>query len=268
VRLELPPLGIEVGPCGLFMSSGKGTHPDRVLNDYELIVVRRGTLSIWENDVRFDVPPGHALILYPRRRHRGATAFARDLSFYWIHWVFKPPAIAERILDVPQLLEVQRPEYIAELFHRLLDDRESQKIDPYYAALMLWQILLEVHRAPVEPEVRRGSVLAGRAEAYIINHLAERLSTARIARALRINPDYLNRVFRDVHHMTMTQYLHRRRLSDAVKLLRESTDSVAEIASTCGYSTVAHFRRMFERLNGLSPREYRRLHARAFVNAR
>ncbi len=63
MQLELPPLGIEVGPCGLFISSGQGTHPDRTLNDYELIVVRRGTLSIWENDVRFEVPPGHALIL-------------------------------------------------------------------------------------------------------------------------------------------------------------------------------------------------------------
>jgi len=250
------------------MSSGKGTHPDRVLSDYELIVVRKGTLSIWENDVRFDVPPGHALVLYPHRRHRGATAFARDLSFYWLHWVFTPPASPELVLDVPQLLKIQRPEYVAELIHRLLDDRESQTIDPYYAGLMLWQILLEVRRAPVAPEARRGSVLAGRAEAYIINHLADRLSTARIARALRINPDYLNRVFREVHHMTMTQYLHRRRLSDAAKLLRETTDSVTEVASACGYSSVAHFRRMFERLNGLSPREYRRLHARAFVNAR
>jgi len=268
VRLELPALGIEVGPCGLFISSGKGTHPDRVLNDYELIVVRKGTLSIWEDDVRFEVPPGHALVLYPHRRHRGAAAFGRDLSFYWIHWVFTPPASPERVLDVPQFMKVLRPEYVAELFHRLLDDKESQTIDPYYAGLMLWQILLEVRRAPAEPEARRGSVLAGRAEAYIINHLADRLSTARIARALRINPDYLNRVFREVHHMTMTQYLHRRRLSDAAKLLRETTDSVAEVASACGYSTVAHFRRMFERLNGLSPREYRRLHARAFVNAR
>jgi AraC-like DNA-binding protein len=257
-----------VGPSGLFMSSGKGTHPDRVLQDYELIVVRKGTLSIWEDDVRFDVPPGHALVLYPHRRHRGATAFARDLSFYWIHWTFTPPASPALVLDVPQFLKIQRPEYVAELFHRLLDDRESQTIDPYYGALMLWQILLEVRRAPVEPEARRGSVLAGRAESYIINHLADRLSTARVARALRINPDYLNRVFREVHHMTMTQFLHRRRLSDAAKLLRETTDSVAEVASACGYSSVAHFRRMFERLNGLSPREYRRLHARAFVNAR
>jgi AraC-like DNA-binding protein len=268
MRLELPPLGIEVGPCGLFISSGRGTHPDRVLGDYELIVVRRGTLSIWEEDVRFDVPPGHALILYPRRRHRGATPFDRDLSFYWIHWVLKPQLTPERILEVPQFIKVQRPEYVAELFHRLLDDRESHRLDPYHAGLMLWQILLEVQRDPMEVEAPRGSVLAGRAEAYIINHLAERLSTARIARALRMNPDYLNRVFRKVHNMTMTEYLHRRRLADAAKLLHESTDSVAEVASACGYSTVAHFRRMFERFNGLSPREYRRLHARAFVNAR
>jgi AraC-like DNA-binding protein len=268
MKLELPPLGIEVGPCGLFISSGKGTHPDRTLNDYELIVVRKGTLSIWENDVCFDVPPGHALVLYPRRRHRGATPFGRDLSFYWIHWVWKPQPKPESILEVPQFGRVQRPEYVAELFHRFLDDRESQALEPYQAGLLLWQILLEVRRCPPQVKVPRGAVLAGRAEAYIINHLAEPLSTARIAHALRINPDYLNRVFREVHDMTMTEYLHRRRQSDAAKLLRESTDSVAEIASTCGYTTVVHFRRMFVRFHGLSPREYRRLHARAFVNAR
>ena len=268
MQLELPPLGVEVGPCGLFISSGRGTHPDRILDDYELIVVRKGTLAIWEGDVRFDVPPGHALILYPRRRHRGAAPFGRDLSFYWIHWVFRPPARPESLLDVPQLGQVHRPEYVAELFHRFLDDRESHSLVPYQAGLLLWQILLEVQRRPPQVKIPRGAVLAGRAEAHIINHLAERLSTARIARALRINPDYLNRVFREVHDMTMTEYLHRRRLADAAKLLRESTDSVGEIASACGYATVAHFRRMFERFNGLSPREYRRLHARAFVNAR
>jgi AraC-like DNA-binding protein len=268
MQLELPAPGLEVGPCGLFISSGKGTHPDRVLNDFELIVVRKGTLSIWEEDVRFDVPPGHALILYPRRRHRGAAPFAPDLSFYWIHWVPRPPARPDLVVNVPQFVRVQRPECVAELFHRFLDDQEAHRLDPFYASLLLAQILYEVRREPLERQNPRGSMLAGRTEAYIIRHLAEPLSTARIARALRINPDYLNRVFRKVHGMTITEYLHRRRLRDAAMILRESTDSVAEIAATCGYSSVVHFRRMFERYNGISPREYRRLHARAFVNAR
>lgn len=268
MQIDLPPLGLRVKTSGLFISSGKGTHPDRTLNDFELILVRRGTLSMWENETRLDVPAGHALILYPGRRHRGATPFSRDLSFYWIHWVFEPDAPSQEVVTLPQLLRVQRPEYVAELFHRFLDDREANRLDPYSAALLLLQILLEIRREDESAGHARGAALAGRAEAYIINHMAERLSATRIARALRVNPDYLNRVFREVHRMTITEYLNRRKLQDAAMLLRESTDSIAEIAATCGYSTVAHFRRLFQRYNGVSPSAYRRLNARAFVNAR
>jgi AraC-like DNA-binding protein len=268
MRIKLPTLGIKVGPCGLFISSGRGTHPDRVLNDYELIVVRKGTLSIWEDDVRFEVPPGHALVLYPHRRHRGAIPFARDLSFYWIHWVFKRAGKSAGILEVPQLVRLQRPEYINELFHRFLDDEAAGRLAPYDASLRLLQILSEVGREPLEATEASGTSLVGRAEAHIIRHMAEPLSTARIARALRINPDYLNRAFRKVHGITITEYLHRRKLKDAALMLRESTDSIAEIASACGYGTPVHFRRMFQRFNGVTPRDYRQLHARAFVNAR
>jgi len=203
-------LGLRVGPCGLFISSGKGTHPDRVLDSYELIVVRKGTLSIWENDVRFQVPPDHALLLYPGRRHRGAAPFGRDLSFYWIHFVVNQSRLRKGGLDIPQFVRVQRSECVAELFHRFLDDQEAQRLDPFYSALLLLLILCEVGRKPLEVKAARGNALTGRAEAYVTQHLAEKLSTARIARALRINPDYLNRMFRSVHKMTMTEYIHRR----------------------------------------------------------
>jgi len=113
--------------------------------------------------VRFEVPPGHALLLYPRRRHRGATPFGRDLSFYWIHWVFKPPIEPEALLEVPQLCRVERPECIAELFHRLLDDQESHRLEPRYASLLLLQILLEVGREPLvgAKEERTGKTAGG-----------------------------------------------------------------------------------------------------------
>jgi AraC-like DNA-binding protein len=261
-------LGLRVVSCGLFISSGKGTHPDRVLDSYELIVVRKGTLSIWEDDVRFEVPPGHALLLYPGRRHRGATPFGRNLSFYWIHFVVSRSRLGKRGIQVPQVVRVQRPDCVAELFHRYLDDQETRLLDPTYGSLLLLQMLCEVARKPVELEATRGTVLAGRAEAYVIHHLAEKLSTARIARALRINPDYLNRMFREVHKMTMTEYIHRRKLLDAAGMLRDTTDAVAEIAAACGYANAGYFRRVFEHYNGVSPVAYRRLMARAYVNAR
>jgi AraC-like DNA-binding protein len=266
--------GVSVVSCGLFISSGQGTHPDRILDNHELIVVRKGMLSIWEEDVRYDVSPEHALLLASGRRHRGASPFERDLSFYWIHFVVERVAQQERLskqsdtIDIPKLTRVQRFDCVAELFHRYLDDQEAQRLTPLYSAALLVQILLEVSRPPLESPTTHRAVLVGRAEAYITQHMTEPLSTARIARALKTNPDYLNRAFREVHHMTMTEYIHRRRLTDACAMLRDTSDSIAEIAAACGYSTIGHFRRMFVRYRGVAPAAYRQLRARAYVNAR
>jgi AraC-like DNA-binding protein len=263
-----PQLGIRTVSCGLFISSGKGIHPDRVLDNYELVVVRQGVLSIWEEDVRFDVPPGHALLLQAGRRHRGAAPFGRNLSFYWIHFIPNGPTPESDGLAVPQYGKIARPDCLTELFHRYLDDQEAGRLDAVYSAALLLQILCEVSRTPVDAAQAQGAVLMGRADAYITRNLSEKLSTATIAQALRTHPDYLNRVCRALHDMTMTEYVHRRRLTDAAALLRDTTDAVAEIAAACGYPSVGHFRRTFERYRGLSPGAYRRLVARAYVNAR
>ncbi len=261
-------LGLEIVSCGLFISSGRGEHPDRVLDNYELVVVRKGTLSLWEDEVRFDVPPGHALLLFPGRRHRSAAPFGPELSFYWIHFVPGDPPDRDPRLEVPQFSRVARLDCVAEFFHRYLEDQEARCLDPLSGALLLLLILREVARSPTGTGGSRRAALAGRVEAYVTNHLAEKLSTARIARALRVNPDYLNRAFREAEHVTVTAYIHRRRLADAAGMLRDSADGVAEIASACGYASVGHFRRMFQRHHGVSPRAYRRLMARAHVNAR
>lgn len=263
-----PRLGLRTISCGLFISSGKGTHPDRILDSFELIVVRKGTLAIWEDDVLFEVPSGHALLLLPGRRHRGAAPFGKTLSFYWVHFVLSANRNCKSGLRLPQFGQVQRPECVAELFHRYLDDQEAQRLDPLYSGLLVLQILCEVARKPIDAEAFRGSVLAGRTDAYVTHHLAEKLSTGRVAHALRINPDYLNRVFREVHQMTLTEYIHRRKLKDAASLLRETTNTVAEVAVACGYATPGYFGRVFERYHGVTPGAYRRLMARAHVNAR
>lgn len=269
-----PNLGVSVVSCGLFMSSGQGTHPDRTLDNHELIVVRQGTLSVWEDGVRFDVPPEHALLLSAGKHHRGASPFERNLSFYWIHFVVEgstQKALSARsggAIEVPKLTRVPRFDCVAELFHRYLDDQEARRLTPIYSATLLLQILSEVGRPPLESTATHADVLVGRAEAHITRHLTEQLSTARIAHALKTNPDYLNRAFRTVHHMTITEYIHRRRLRDACGMLRETTDTIAQIAAVCGYPTIGHFRRMFIRYRGLSPAAYRQLMARAYVNAR
>ena len=65
------PSDIVVENGGLFSSRGRGSHPQRVLKSYELILVRRGNLRLKEGDRCFTLQPGETLVLFPGRLHRG-----------------------------------------------------------------------------------------------------------------------------------------------------------------------------------------------------
>jgi two-component system response regulator YesN len=57
--------------------------------------------------------------------------------------------------------------------------------------------------------------------------------------------------------MTFVAYITRVRLTQALRLLRETELSVAEIAASAGFSDQSYFDRRFRRAFGKTPREYR-----------
>lgn len=87
------------------------------------------------------------------------------------------------------------------------------------------------------------------------------------AAALRYNPDYLERVFRSRTRMSILDALHQKRIGVARGCLHiEAGKNINEIAFECGYTDPGYFRRMFKRLTGLTPKEFRTLYARTHIN--
>lgn len=270
----LSPITVENG--GLFISDATGTHPDRVIRSHELIFVRSGVLSMIEADRRFDVRAGQTLLLYPGRRHRGAEAYGPGVSFYWVHFhiIQQDASLAGQEgcheLELPQHATPARPDRMAELFHRFLDDQDSGRLTPLTASLLVQAMLAELTLPAIERSdaPAAAKVLAARAESYILSHLAETLSTSNVAAALEVNPDYLTRMFRASRGQTLTEFIHARRLREARTLLRETMLNLKQIADRCGFSDAAYLRRLFSRQEGLSPSAYRKLYMRVHINVR
>lgn len=265
-QLSLPlSLPVRASNAGLFISRGVGAHPDRTLFSHELIYVRAGVLHIQEEERTFGLTPKQTLLLFPGRRHFGTAGYAANLSFYWLHFGVAPGREGGGTLpvQVPQHATVARPDHLANLFHRFLDDQETGALQQLGADLLLMQMLLEV--AHSEAAVQSAPLLAGRAEIMIRQHFHEPLSTSSIARALSCNPDYLGRVFRQVYGHTLTEALLRRRVQHAKQRLLESSDRVETVAAQSGFQEVGYFRRVFQRFEGMPPSRYRRLYARQHV---
>ena len=75
-----------------------------------------------------------------------------------------------------------------------------------------------------------------------------------------LNPNYLSSLFKKETDMTFLEYLQKRRMEAAQDLLKDTGVKVSAIPGMVGYSDVKHFSKLFRKIVGLSPSEYRKLY--------
>ena len=85
----------------------------------------------------------------------------------------------------------------------------------------------------------------------------EKLSVAGAARLAQLNTSQFMKLFKQVSGMTLIAYLNHVRLSKAARLLGETARSIADIASTAGFSDQSYFDKRFKRAFGRTPKDFR-----------
>jgi AraC-like DNA-binding protein len=268
-RLHLPlSPGLRVLSAGLFVSPGYGIHPDRVIDSYEIIFVRSGRLGIAEGEQAYEVREGEALWMRPGVRHYGTRRHEDDLSFYWAHFYLPKGGRKKAGAGIEQYSRPARPERVGEWFHRLVELLESGAPEAEEASLLLLLLWRELARVQAPENPNAGEALAARAEQFIATRFPQGVHAGDVAKAMGCHPDYLGRVFRRAHGCTVSEAIHRRQLQEARWRLREGGQSIEEVAFACGFREPRYFRKLFTAAQGVSPREYRKLHARIRVNTR
>jgi AraC-like DNA-binding protein len=92
---------------------------------------------------------------------------------------------------------------------------------------------------------------------FIRHRYSERITLAEAAALARLSKPQLTRIFKKVAGMSFVQYVNHVRLSHGARMLKETRQSVAEIASALGFSDQSYFDRQFRKSFGQSPREFR-----------
>lgn len=98
-----------------------------------------------------------------------------------------------------------------------------------------------------------------KAKRYMSEHYEDpNLSLTEVAGYVELNEKYFTNRFTKETGETFSAYLTGLRMQKARELLKTTTFKIYEISEMVGYHNVEHFNRMFKKLNGISPAQYRK----------
>ena len=92
-----------------------------------------------------------------------------------------------------------------------------------------------------------------------IDHYAFPLSIGLLTQIACMSETKLRRLFKQVHHCTIKEYIQNQRIAHAEFLLSHTDRPIQQITESIGYSHSGHFASLFRRTTGLLPGEYRRM---------
>jgi len=118
-----------------------------------------------------------------------------------------------------------------------------------HLAMMSNQVFIQ--RENAEPPV------IAKARAYIHEHQTEELSLGQVAKAVNTSSFYFCKMFKKVCGINFTDYVVRVRIEKSKNLLLNPNLRISEIAFEVGFQSLTHFNRVFKKILGQSPTDYR-----------
>ncbi|MEN2414893.1 AraC family transcriptional regulator [Flavobacterium mesophilum] len=93
---------------------------------------------------------------------------------------------------------------------------------------------------------------------YVKSNYKEEISLDEISKIANLTPTSFCRMFKAKTKKPFVEYLNEIRVSNACKYLIETDLGISEIAYECGYKTASNFNKLFKKLIGTTPKEYRK----------
>ncbi|HWQ78140.1 MAG TPA: response regulator [Anaerovoracaceae bacterium] len=112
---------------------------------------------------------------------------------------------------------------------------------------------------PQAPEYQgyKAGALTRRAKDYIKANFSKTITLEDVAREIHVSPQYLSKLFKDETGENFIEYLTGIRIRNAKSMLEGDELSIKEICYNIGYSDPNYFSRIFKKIVGVTPTEYK-----------
>jgi AraC-like DNA-binding protein len=221
-------------------------------------------------------------IMFPQNRaiHGGTPITQQSCSFRAI--VFQPRFLADDSVDPLQIEYIEPflngeknfPDFIFgetaeekkialllnDIFELCLQKTPGYELYVKGSLLLVWSILLLNDNVTTKPKKQRDIQQLAMLKCvltFIHGKYQDKIMIFQLAESIHMSEGYFCHFFKNMMHMTPTEYIQRYRIMAAAKQLSNTQQQIIEIAYNCGFYNLSYFYQVFKKYMNCTPSEYR-----------
>ena len=237
------------------------------LQSFLCFVVLDGAGKLYYDNCEYRIKKGDCVFIDCKNTYTHMTGYDGDRlwSLQWCHFysntlpdiynkycerggkpVFHPAKVKEIIQTMDSIYE------IAESDDYIRDMRINDKLS------YLLTLLMEESWHPDSAVKKKKKMEIVKIKEYLDENYNRKVSLDELCSKFYINKYYMMKLFSEAYGTTINNYANSVRVTKAKQLLRFSDKRMDEISSELGFEDANYFSRLFKKVEGMSPSEYRK----------
>lgn len=242
--------GLESKPIFKHFDLSDFNYPPHLHRAFEIIFVKRGQLHVQIEKQIYSVNKQQFAVVFPNQIH----------GFNML-----PNSTATIVLFSPEIIGAFNEQY-----HDLIPESpvifDNHPLDfdgttnIFAIKGLLYSLCSKIveQTAFISPKTSEKLSIVHEIIDYINNHYTHECTLKLASTAIGYDYVYLSKLFKKTMGISFTKYLNRFRISKARQLLKNTDESITQIALNVGYANLRTFNRNFKLLNRINPADYRK----------
>jgi AraC-like DNA-binding protein len=223
-----------------------------------LLVITKTPAEFWVNGVLKEYPAYSAILYRPSQKvyYRACTEhYVND----WIRFESDEPYITESPLSFGVPFPLSDPGYCHKLLELLvIEHNNNQDYKQSTIDCLLRTLFNKLLESYFHDDITPQYYNLLRLRTAIHSNPGDHWTISKMAEYLGISSGYLQNIYKKAFGISCMDDVISSRIRLAKEYLTHSTQSIAEIASRCGYQNVEHFCRQFKQMTGIPPKKFQR----------
>jgi len=246
---------------------------------FDLLVLREGALYMAEEQEKWRITKGDALILLPDAAHVCWRPCDSVTRFYWLHfqtvgqwhcaaqpsqphldnnfYVYSP--INKFSVSILQYQPLQDPEAMYTMLDELNDIQKDNSARGMWKQQLVFQrVLMALSTMDQQQWQSPCEELAGKTVRFLMENFDHPIDNDTLKEHLSYHPTYINRCMKTCYGCTALEFLRRYRIERSKLYLLQTERPIEFISSKIGFNSAAHYSKCFRQLLGCSPQQFRK----------